>query len=58
MSDIVDRDSGELHYHGKVDAPIGSKRGPGLDGRVWEVTGSVYDEEANRTTVYFDKVDL
>lgn len=46
--------SGELHYKGQVDPPAGSLMGPDAMGRVWQVTGSVYDPVTDKTTVHFD----
>lgn len=46
------RTDGELHFNGSVDPEQGQLLGPDLDGRLWEVTGSVYDAETDRTTVY------
>lgn len=49
-----ERRSGELHYKGQVDPPVGSLMGPDAKGRVWQVTGSVYDPVTDKTTVHFD----
>lgn len=44
------RTEGELHYRGRVDPTPGQLMGPDLHGRVWEVTGAVYDPDT--TTVH------
>lgn len=40
-----------LTYPGLVKPPEGLLMGPGLDGRVWKVIGSMYDTEADKTFV-------
>lgn len=45
---------GELHYKGQVDPPAGSLMGPDAKGRVWQVTGAVYDPVTDKTAVHFE----
>jgi len=40
-----------LTYDGLVDPTVDTEMGPGLDGRMWKVLGSVYSELSGKTLV-------
>lgn len=46
----------ELTYSGIVRPEPKSTMGPGLDGRMWSVVGSMYDTRANKTIVTVEAV--
>lgn len=46
-----------LTYQGKVDPQPGTYMGPGMNGKIWQVLGSVYDEASNTTKVSFDPAE-
>lgn len=52
------RIDGELHVKGRHDASAGQMIGPDLSWRFWQVTGAVYDEDTDMTTVHAEVADL
>lgn len=49
--DAQDFDTRDLTYPGNVDPLPGSYMGPGFNGRIWRVVGSMYDAVEDKTTV-------
>jgi hypothetical protein len=53
MSDARER---ELNYPGRVDPAKPTVLGPGLDGRAWIVTASIYDTAADASTLSLSEI--
>ena len=46
-----------LNYSAKVDPTPGTVMGPGMDGKLWRVLGTEWDEAACKSRVTFELVD-